>query len=53
MVKELYTNMLELNNYYGECYFGIRNFRFSRFYKVNHVFYWLKFTSAAVERKEI
>ena len=53
MEKEIYANMCQLKNFYDECYFGIKNFRFSRFYKVHDIFYWLTFISTSPKSQKI
>jgi len=42
-----------LPNYVGECFIGLRNFKFSKFFHANQVFYWHSFTSARKNDKEI
>ena len=44
IIKDIYINMQLLPNYYGKCYLGLRNFKFSRFFQKNQTFYLHSFT---------
>lgn len=46
IIRNLYINMNLLPNYIGPCVCGMRNFRFSRFFGAEKMFYWHSFTSA-------
>lgn len=53
IIKNLYVNMHLLDNYYGLCFFGIRNFKFSKFFRPDQVFYWHSFTTAHKNKNNI
>ena len=53
LIKSLYINMHCLKNHLGECFVGMRNFKFSRFFKNTQTFYWHSFTSARLQSDAI
>lgn len=53
IVKDLYMNMNMLGNYYGLCYFGMKNFKFSEFYVEQQMFYWHNFVVAYKESSNV
>ena len=53
IVKDLYLNMNMLPNLLGNFYFGMKSFRFSKFYKKSHTFYWHSFTIAYQDKERV
>lgn len=53
IIKGLYLNMNMLPNLLGTFYFGMKSFRFSKFYKKNHTFYWHSFTIAYQDEERV
>ena len=53
LIKSLYINLNYLKSYIGECYVGMRNFKFSWFFKKHQTFYWHSFTQARLKPEAI
>jgi hypothetical protein len=53
VIKDLYLNMNMLPNKLGTFFFGMKSFRFSKFYKKHHTFYWHSFTIAYQKEERV
>ena len=53
LIKGIYVNMQLLPNYYRKCYLGLKNFKFSSFFKKEQTFYLHSFTLAYKKIEEV
>ena len=53
IIKDLYLNIQLLQHFYGNCFFGVKNFRFSRYFKKDHTFYLYNFLIAYQDQTQV